>query len=263
MQKLKIFQVDAFTEKLFSGNPAAVCILEKWLSDEMMQSIAAENNLAETAFIVSKDNGFEIKWFTPAVEVELCGHATLASGFVLFNCLDYSGNEITFYSRESGVLKVSKQGNNLFLDFPTDSLNSNKEFETLKKCIGIQPVEIFKGKMNYVAIVENEGLVRNLSPDFVEIEKLDAFGLIVTSKGNEVDFVSRFFAPQCGINEDPVTGSAHTSLIPLWSNKLDKKEMVARQLSRRGGKLICSYNGDRCLIGGEAQLYLIGEIYIP
>jgi PhzF family phenazine biosynthesis protein len=263
MQKLKIFQVDAFTENLFSGNPAAVCILNEWLSDEIMQSIAAENNVAETAFIIPKNEDFEIRWFTPIVEVELCGHATLASGFVLFNCLNYSGNEITFYSKKSGVLKVSKQGKNLFLDFPTDNLYSGGEFERLKECIGIQPVEVFKGKTDYIAIVENENQVRNLSPNFAEITKLDARGLIVTAKGNEVDFVSRFFAPKCGINEDPVTGSAHTSLIPLWYKKLGKKEMIARQLSKRGGKIICSYNDDRCLIGGEAQLYLVGEIYIP
>jgi len=262
MQKIKIFQVDAFTDKLFKGNPAAVCPLESWMDATLMQSIAAENNLAETAFIVPKDKGFEIRWFTPMVEVDLCGHATLASAYVLFNCLNYIGDEIVFYSKESGVLKVSKQGNNLFLDFPTDNLYTCRETEMIKECIGIEPVEVWKGKTDYLALLKNEDEIRNLNPDLVEIAKLGARGLIVTAKGDEVDFVSRFFAPQSGVNEDPVTGSAHTSLIPFWYKKLNKKDFTAKQLSQRGGVLTCQYADDRCMIGGQAKLYMTGEINI-
>lgn len=263
MEKIRIYQVDAFADNLFSGNSAAVCMLDKWLNDKTMQSIAAENNLAETAFIVPVDQHFEIRWFTPAVEVDLCGHATLASAFVLFECLGYNEPEISFFSMKSGELKVSKQKDMLFLDFPSDSLQKNNSFDLIQKCIGIKPSEVFKGKTDFIAVLENEYEVQNLVPDFSEISKLEARGLIVTAKGDEVDFVSRFFGPQSGINEDPVTGSAHTSLIPLWSEKQGKDEMIARQLSKRGGTIFCSNRGDRCQIGGKAQLYLTGEIFIP
>lgn len=260
MKSIKIFQVDAFTDKLFSGNPAAVCILDNWMADDIMQSIAAENNLAETAFVVAKDKQFEIRWFTPTIEVDLCGHATLASAFVLFNCLGYKEKEIVFNSPRSGELKVTKQNEVLFLDFPTDTLKPENNFDQIQKCIGIRPMEIFKGKTDYIAIINNETEVKNLKPNLIEINILPGRGLIVTAKGDKVDFVSRFFAPQVGIDEDPVTGSAHTSLIPLWSKKLGKDKMEARQLSKRGGKLICINQGERCLIGGQARLYLTGEI---
>jgi PhzF family phenazine biosynthesis protein len=262
MKTLKIYQVDAFADKLFTGNPAAVCILDNWTEDKLMQLIAAENNLAETAFIVQKDHRFEIRWFTPSVEVDLCGHATLAAAFVLFNCLDYKEKEIIFYSMHSGELKVKAQNDFLFLDFPSDTLSKIDSFSEIEKCIGIMPKEIYKGKTDFIAFLENEEEVLNLSPDLNEISKLKARGLIVTAKGNHVDFVSRFFAPQSGIDEDPVTGSAHTSLIPLWSEKLGKNEMTARQISRRGGDLSCINNGNRCSIGGKAKLYLTGEINI-
>jgi PhzF family phenazine biosynthesis protein len=262
VQKLKIYQVDAFTDKLFTGNPAAVCILDNWIDEYLMQSIAAENNLAETAFIVPKGSDFEIRWFTPAVEVDLCGHATMASGYVLFNCLDYKGIEIAFYSKASGLLKVIKKGDYLFLDFPTDNLIGCNDIEKLTDCIGIEPIEAWKGKTDYIAIVRSESDVQNLCPNFSEVAKLEARGLIVTAKGDEVDFVSRFFAPQSGIDEDPVTGSAHTSLIPLWFKKLGKTDMKALQLSKRRGKLYCTFNHERCLIGGKARLYMVGEINI-
>jgi PhzF family phenazine biosynthesis protein len=262
MEKIKIYQVDAFADRLFSGNPAAVCLLDKWLADESMQSIAAENNLAETAFLVKMKDYFEIRWFTPSVEVDLCGHATLASAFVLFECLDYKEPVINFFSPRSGELKVSKEGELLYLDFPTDIMHKAGHIPLIQNGIGILPTEVYKGKTDYIAFVESEEEVLNLVPDFHEISKLEARGLIVTAKGNEVDFVSRFFAPQSGIDEDPVTGSAHTSLIPLWSEKLDKKEMVARQMSKRGGTIYCTNRGARCLIGGKAKLYLSGEIYI-
>ena len=262
--KYKIYQVDAFTDKLFSGNPAAVCILDKWISYELMQSIGNENNLAETAFVVSNGKDFEIRWFTPTVEVDLCGHATLASAFVLFNILNYPDSLIRFYSTRSGWLAVEKRKDMLFLDFPTDQLIAlpEEQIAIIEKCIGTKPIELYKGKTDYIAVIEDERSLQALQPDFTEISKLKARGLIVTAKGYEVDFVSRFFAPQSGINEDPVTGSAHTSLLPLWSKKLDKTLLTAKQLSKRGGSLMCEFKNDRCLIGGKARLYLTGKIYL-
>jgi PhzF family phenazine biosynthesis protein len=262
MTKLPIYQVDAFTDELFKGNPAAVCILKSWLTDNQMQLIASENNLAETAFIVPKGDTFEIRWFTPVVEVDLCGHATLAAAYILFNCLNYKEDAIHFYSSRSGELKVSRQNEILFLDFPTDILQVQDNFTEIKSCIGIEPLAIYKGRTDYLVLVENEEQISGLCPNLTEIAKLNARGLIVTARGKEVDFVSRFFAPQSGIDEDPVTGSAHTSLIPFWSEKLVKVEMSALQLSKRGGSLICINNGARCLIGGKARLYLSGEINI-
>jgi len=260
--KYNIYQADAFTDTLFSGNPAAVCILDTWLNDELMQAIGNENNLAETAFVVPNGQDFEIRWFTPTVEVDLCGHATLASAFVLFNILNYPGSRIRFHSKRSGWLAVEKENDMLFLDFPTDTLEllPENQNDTIEKCIGVKPVELYKGKTDYMAVIENESTLRRLQPDFVEISKLQARGLIVTAKGDEVDFVSRFFAPQTGINEDPVTGSAHTSLLPFWSKKLSKNNLTAKQLSKRGGRLTCQFKNDRCLIGGNAKLYLTGEI---
>ena len=263
MRKLIIYQIDAFTNELFKGNPAAVCILDHWLEDELMQSIASENNLAETAFVVPLGNNYQIRWFTPNIEVDLCGHATLASAYVLFNVIKYDGTEIIFHSPRSGLLKVKKSGNNLLLDFPTDKIILYNEMsDNISGCIGIKPIEIYKGKTDYIAIVEDEKAVQNLIPDFSKISKLDARGLIITAKGDEVDFVSRFFGPQSGIDEDPVTGSAHTSLIPIWTGKLGKKKMEAKQLSKRGGHLSCEYKGDRCVIGGQARLFMVGEIFI-
>ena len=264
MGKIKIYQVDAFTDTLFSGNPAAVCLTDEWLGDELMQSIAAENNLAETAFVVPKGQDFEIRWFTPAVEVDLCGHATLASAFVLFNVLHYPGALIRFHSPRSGWLAVEKRGDLLFLDFPTDCLKElAEEYNTLmEKCTGVKVISAYKGKTDYMAVIDNERLLKDLNPDFGEISKLKARGLIVTAKGENTDFVSRFFAPQISIDEDPVTGSAHTSLIPLWSKITGKTHLTAKQLSKRGGQLVCEFKGDRCLIGGKACLFLSGEIFL-
>ena len=263
MQRVKIFQIDAFTDKLFSGNPAAVCILDKWLSDDLMQSIGNENNVAETAFVVPKGKDFEIRWFTPTTEVDLCGHATLASGFVLFNLLDYPGSLIRFFSPRSGLLSVKKNEEMLYLDFPTDTLESITGIQdVMESCIGIKPIEIYKGKTDYISVIESESSLKSLQANLEEISKLKARGLIVTAKGDNVDFVSRFFAPQSGIDEDPVTGSAHTSLLPLWAKKLGKSKFIANQLSKRGGQLICEFNNERCLIGGKAILYLTGEIIL-
>lgn len=263
MHPIKIFQIDAFTDQLFTGNPAAVCPLEHWLTDALMQSIASENNLAETAFIVPKGSDYEIRWFTPTTEVDLCGHATLASAYVLFNLLDYPDSVIRFYSPRSGWLTVEKKGEMLYLDFPTDTLEIlNGMHDMIETCIGIQPMEVYKGKTDYIAVIDIEKQVREMRPDLNEIAKLKGRGLVVTAKGDAVDFVSRFFAPQSGIDEDPVTGSAHTSLSPLWAGKLGKNNFVALQLSERGGQLVCEYRQDRCLIGGKARLYLTGEINI-
>ena len=260
--KYKIYQVDAFTDKLFSGNPAAVCFLDRWTSDELMQLIGNENNLAETAFVVPNGQDFEIRWFTPTIEVDLCGHATLAAAYVLFNLYHYPDSLIRFYSPRSGWLSVEKRDDMFFLDFPTDTLeNLTDEYnEMIEKCIGVQPIELYKGKTDYMAVIDNENSLQVLQPDFIEISKLKARGLIVTAKGDNVDFVSRFFAPQSGIDEDPVTGSAHTSLLPLWAKKIDKNKLMANQLSKRGGQLVCEFKNDRCLIGGKARLYLTGEL---
>ncbi|MCL2098361.1 MAG: PhzF family phenazine biosynthesis protein [Bacteroidales bacterium] len=262
-QKIKIYQVDAFTDKLFSGNPAAVCVLDSWLSEELMQAIGTENNLSETAFLVPKGSDFEIRWFTPNVEVDLCGHATLASAFVLFNVLNYPSPVIKFYSRNSGLLTVEKKEEMLFLDFPTDTLTAITEEQqntAVEKCIGIKPIALYKGKADYMAVIDSESTLRSLQPDMRAVGKLNARGLIVTAKGDEADFVSRFFGPQSGVDEDPVTGSAHTTLLPFWAAKAGKNKFTAKQLSQRGGLLSCEFKNDRCIIGGKARLYMIGEI---
>lgn len=262
MKSIKIYQVDAFTDHLFGGNPAAVCLLENRLEPSQMQAVAAENNLAETAFVTPVDGSYEIRWFTPTVEVELCGHATLASAFVLFDQCGFSRDEIVFRSLYSGELRVRRSGSTLFLDFPADVPVKIPVPDGISGSIGIIPVAMYRGKSDFMAVVRSESEVRNIRPDFDAIGKLDARGLIVTAPGDEVDFVSRFFGPQSGINEDPVTGSAHTTLTPYWSERLGKMELTARQVSSRGGNLICHNHGDRIIIGGEARLYLSGEIFI-
>ncbi len=260
--KQKIYQVDAFTAEVFGGNPAAVCPLDKWLSDELLQKIAMENNLAETAYYVKKDNTYEIRWFTPTVEVDLCGHATLATAFVLFNHEGYTGNEINFFSPRSGKLNVSKQGDLLTLNFPTDVFEKVELNDSLTAGFNIKPKEAYKGKTDYMLVFETEDEIKNIVPDLEKIAKMNGRGVIITAKGNRVDFVSRFFAPQSGINEDPVTGSAHTTLTPYWSKQLNKTELSAIQLSERKGYLKCKYLNDRVEIGGQAKLYLIGEIFV-
>lgn len=260
--KLKIYQVDAFADKVFSGNPAAVCPLEEWLSDDLMQKIAMENNLAETAFYIKKDDLFEIRWFTPTVEVDLCGHATLAAAFVLFHHENHEGDVINFHSPRSGVLTVSRKGELLTLNFPADVLEEAELTDEIIDCFNIKPQLAFKGKTDYFLVFENEENIRNIQPGLNEISKLDARGVIITAEGDKADFVSRFFAPQSGINEDPVTGSAHTTLAPYWAGKLGKNEMTAIQLSGRKGFLQCRSLGDRVEISGQGRLYLKGEIYL-
>lgn len=260
MKNLTLYQVDAFTDQLFHGNPAAVCLLDEWIDDQLMQNISNENNLAETAFIVSKENEFEIRWFTPKVEVDLCGHATLASAFVIFNFTGYEKDEIVFNSK-SGILKVKKIGDLLELDFPADNLTPIKIEDEILNCVGVKPIETFKGISDYLAVFNTETEIKNIKPDFNKVSKLNSRGLIITAPGEKVDFVSRFFAPQSGINEDPVTGSSHTSLVPYWSKRLNKHKLFAKQISSRGGILYCRDCAERTKIAGNARLYMIGEIY--
>jgi PhzF family phenazine biosynthesis protein len=257
----KIYQVDAFTNNLFSGNPAAVCPLTQWLPDTLMQKIALENNLSETAFYVKEKDDFHIRWFTPEIEVDLCGHATLATAHVLFHHEHYTGNKIIFKSR-SGPLSVERRGSQLVLDFPTDTLKQIAPFPELIQSFGITPIQAFQGKTDYMLIFEREDQIRNARPDLAVISKLKTRGVIITAKGSQSDFVSRFFAPEAGVTEDPVTGSAHTSLIPYWAKILEKNELTAIQLSARGGHLACKYMNDRVEIGGQARTFLIGNIFL-
>ncbi len=260
--KIKLYQVDAFTSKLFGGNPAAVCPLDAWLPEETMQNIAMENNLAETAFYVKRDEAFEIRWFTPSVEVDLCGHATLAAAFVLYNFENYRGDEICFISDRSGELKVRRQGDLLTLNFPADVFEPSISFAELIASFNIEPEHIFKGKTDYMLVFKNEEAIMDLQPHLESISKLNCRGLIATAKGDNVDFVSRFFAPQSGVNEDPVTGSAHTTLTPYWAARLGKNELSAIQLSPRRGYLNCTFLNDRVEISGQAKPYLSGVINI-
>jgi len=261
-KKIKMYQVDAFTDKLFRGNPAAVCLLDEWLSEEQMQKIGAENNLSETAFLVPKGDDYEIRWFTPAVEVELCGHATLASAHVLFEHTNHPNEKIIFHSRVRGELTVTKDDRFLTLDFPADTIKKVDAPENLLKAFNIKPWECYKGKTDFMLIYSSQEEIEQIEPDFNLILLSGARGVIVTAKGNDTDFVSRFFAPEAGINEDPVTGSAHTTLTPYWSEKTGKKVLTAKQISKRQGDLKCELFGDRVKITGKAVTYLIGEIEI-
>lgn len=258
---MKIFQVDAFAETVFSGNPAAVCPLDQWLDDATMQNIAMENNLAETAFVVRQGDGFQIRWFTPTVEVDLCGHATLATAHVLFHHLGLSGDTIPFFSPRSGPLNVYRQGELLILDFPSDTIERVIPTDAMMSAFNTQTKEIYMGKTDLMYVFEKEEDILNIKPDLRAIATLPARGVIITAPGSQVDFVSRFFGPQSGIDEDPVTGSAHTTLIPYWSKRLNKDALSAIQLSKRKGLLACKYLGERVLISGKAKTYLIGDIF--
>ena len=261
--KLKIYQIDAFTDHVFGGNPAAVCILDKWLDTKLMQKIAQENNLAETAFIVQKNATYELRWFTPETEVDLCGHATLASAYVLYNYHGHLENTIRFYSPRSGELIVQKAKDNyMVMDFPTDKIVAIQGNTEINKAIGLTPERTIKGKTDYLLIYNSQEEIEQIEPNFMLLDKLDCRGVIVSAPGDDVDFVSRFFAPQCGIPEDPVTGSAHTTMTPYWSKVFGKTEMTATQLSQRGGDLVCEFLGERTKIAGKAVPYLVGEIDI-
>lgn len=260
--RLPIYQVDAFTDTLFAGNPAAVVLLDKALTDAVMQSIAAENNLAETAFVLGSLNSLSIRWFTPTVEVDLCGHATLAAAHILFEKHGHIDGGLAFDSR-SGALHVRKADARLWLDFPTDRLTQEDMFpDGLIEGLGMRPGQVYRGRHDYLAILDDEEAIADLRPNLSAISRLPCRGVIVSAQGNEVDFVSRFFAPQSGIPEDPVTGSAHTTLTVYWSKRLGKQKMQARQLSSRGGMLFCEDRGERVEIGGSAVTYLQGEIVI-
>ena len=259
--EIPLFQVDAFTGKVFAGNPAAVCPLKKWLDNSLMQSIALENNLSETAFFVREEIGYRIRWFTPVAEVDLCGHATLASAFVIFNYLNRSVKEVSFDSN-SGVLKVA-QGNDglLSMDFPSLPPTPCTPPDALLQGLGKKPVETLYSE-DYMAVFPEPDDVVELKPDMIMLSKLDLRGVIVTAKGKDVDFISRFFAPKYGVLEDPVTGSAHSTLIPYWAKHLGKSKLHAHQLSQRGGELFCEDMKKRVKISGNAILYCKGSIYL-
>lgn len=257
--ELNIYQTDAFADRPFTGNPAAVIPLEKWLPGEVMQNIALENNLSETAFFVPVENAFHIRWFTPAAEVKLCGHATLASAFVLFEHLNYPEPIIHFHSL-SGILKVKKENGIFVMDFPASDITEIEIPRNLKTAFNFQPEKCFRGRDDIMLVFKTESDITQLVPDFQKILDSETRGVIVTAASSEFDFVSRFFAPAVGVNEDPVTGSAHTMLIPYWSEKLNKAEMKAKQVSKRGGIVFCKSAGKRVEIGGKAVTTLIGKI---
>lgn len=267
--KLTLYQVDAFTDHLFGGNPAAVIPLEKWIDDELMQKLAMENNLAETVFFVSSGDDFEIRWFTPALEINLCGHATLASAYVLFNILGYNKPMITFHSK-SGPLYISRKDDVINLDFPSWRPEKVTEYsKDLLASLGNPAINGVYRHRDYLVELLDEEAVRKVQPDFTLMKKMGEKVIITaahvsdTSKVSDTyDFVSRFFAPIAGIDEDPVTGSAHSQLIPFWSNKLGKNKMKARQLSKRGGDLYCEQKGERVVMGGKCVFYMKGEVVI-
>jgi len=258
---IKMYQVDAFTTKLFGGNPAAVCPLEKWLDDQTMQNIALENNLSETAFFVKDGDHYHIRWFTPTHEVSLCGHATLGSAFVLFNFIDKDADSISFQSL-SGELIVDRDGNLLTLDFPSARPEACSADKVLLGAFPVEPLEVMYAKETFLLLFEKEEQIREMKPDIRALADADALGIVITAKGDEVDFVSRFFAPKLGIDEDPVTGFAHTILTPYWAKKLKKKKLHALQVSKRGGELFVEDRGERVKISGRAVLYSIGEMMI-
>jgi PhzF family phenazine biosynthesis protein len=259
---IPIYQADAFTSELFGGNPAAVCPLTKWLPDEAMQKIAAENNLAETAYFVKTGEGYHLRWFTPELEIDLCGHATLASAHIIFTELGFTGDAIHFSTEKAGTLIVNKNGDRYTLDFPSRPPYPAEMPDGLLEGLNNKmPIAVMRSR-DYFLVYENEQDIIDMQPNHFLLSKIDAIGIIVTAPGKEVDFVSRFFAPACGVPEDPVTGSAHCNLIPYWAEKLGKTELHAYQLSARKGELWCEFKGDRVLMSGNAVTYLKGEIYV-
>ena len=260
--RIQLYQVDAFSSKVFSGNPAGVCFLDNWIEDEVLQSIAAENNLSETAFLVRNGENLEIRWFTPVTEVSLCGHATLASAFVIFNYRRWEEDTVRFLTRRSGELVVKKQKDLLEMDFPSRKVHPQNPPPGLLEALKVTPQEVHSAAEVLMVVMDSEKAVREIQPDFAALNEIECDGVIVTAKGDQSDFVSRFFAPQLGIPEDPVTGSAHCILIPYWSGILHKSSLHAYQVSKRGGELFCKYKQDRVAISGTASLYLEGWITI-
>jgi PhzF family phenazine biosynthesis protein len=259
--KLPLYQVDAFSRSVFGGNPAGVVPLDRWIDDRTMQAIAAENNLAETAFFTPEADGFRIRWFTPEVEIDLCGHATLASAHILFTRLE-PGREAVEFASKSGPLRVTRDGERLVLDFPVWTPVPCASPAGLCEALGAEPNETFRGGSDFLLVFENEAQVRALAPDFGALRRVDARGVIATAPGGDVDFVSRFFAPAAGVNEDPVTGSAHCALTPYWVARLGKNPLRARQISKRVGELECELAGNRVKIAGQAAVYLEGSITV-
>ncbi len=265
--KIQIYQVDAFTSKVFSGNPAAICPLEKWLDDETMQAIANENNLSETAFFVAENDGYKLRWFTPQCEVDLCGHATLASGFVLLNILAPKESTIRFKTR-SGILSVMRDADLISMDFPSLApWRSENPPSQLAAALALDQnssnnFEVFQTKNKYFVVLENERQVKEITPHFELLKSLHPFSVCITAQGEQSDFVSRNFVPSYGIAEDPVTGATHSSLVPYWSQRLGKIKLHARQLSKRGGEIWGEPSGERVLLKGNAVLYLTGSISI-
>lgn len=256
-----LFQVDAFTDELFKGNPAGVVPLESWLADDIMQLIARENNLAETAFFIADNEAFHLRWFTPGMEVDLCGHATLASAHVLFQHLGYDQQQITFHTR-SGPLHVIQIDGGYRMDFPADRAKSVSPPPALVESLGAIPLEVLLGKEDYLAIFPDEQAILDLTPDFRKMLDLGGRGVIASAPGNYVDFVSRCFFPKARIDEDPVTGSAHTVMTPYWADRLGKTVLQARQVSERSGDIKCTLQGDRVLLEGQAVTFMRGEFYL-
>ena len=262
--RLPLFQIDAFAERVFQGNPAAVCPLDAWLPEALMQAIAAENNLSETAFCVPEGDGYGLRWFTPLKEIDLCGHATLATAHVLFEHLGFAGAEIVFSTR-SGALRVTRAGDRLAMDFPAKAIEPCAAPAALIEGLGRMPLEVYGGR-DYLAVFADAAEVRALTPDPRRLAELDRHGVIVTAPGGaedgDVDFVSRFFVPKFGVDEDPVTGSAHCSLTPFWAARLGKATLEARQVSRRGGRLQCTLAGERVILRGRAVTYMAATIEV-
>jgi PhzF family phenazine biosynthesis protein len=261
---MTVYQVDAFTDKLFGGNPAAVIPLKKWIPDELMQNLAMENNLAETAFFVPSEKrgiDYDLRWFTPVFEINLCGHATLASAYVIFELLKWKKKKIVFNTK-SGLLTITKKKEMLAMDFPSWPPERITEYpDALLASLGNPEIAGVYKNREYLVELINEEAVKRCNPDFSLMRKVDRM-IIITAPGKEVDFISRFFAPNSGIDEDPVTGSAHSQLIPFWSDKLGKKKMIAKQLSQRGGTVYCEQKGERVIMGGQCVFYMKGEIEI-
>lgn len=258
-----LFQVDAFSSELYAGNPAAICIMPQWIDDAQMQSIAMENNLAETAFVVHDNtNEWHLRWFTPTDEVDLCGHATLAAAHALYTAYGVDEYSIDFMTR-SGLLRVSQIGPSRYLmDFPTDSLQPTEPSASYQDLVDVDVLEVYRGKDDYLLIVCDENAVNSAIPDLKAIAELPARGVIISAGGTVSDFSSRCFYPRVGVDEDPVTGSAHTTLTPYWAHRLRKNKLTARQLSARGGNLVCIYKGSRTALIGDAVTYMKGVIYL-
>ncbi len=259
--ELTLYQVDAFTDHIFGGNPAAICPLEGWIPDQLMQSIAHENQLSETAFTVPTDGHYALRWFTPEVEVDLCGHATLAAAHVFYTHLGFNEESIHFYTR-SGMVSVSVEERKYLMKFPSRPGQPISAPDALVKGLKVKPTEVYKSR-DVLAIFDSEQQIRQLSPNFEALTSVDALCIIASAKGDDCDFVSRVFAPSAGINEDPVTGSAHCTLIPYWSERLGKHKLHAYQISKRKGELFCQYSGDSVIIGGNAVTFMQGTISVP